>query len=137
MKQFKYFYLIIFIITNKLFAQPFGNEWINYNKFYYKIKISSEGIYRIDYNTLVSAGIPVNIIDPRLFQIFHNGIEQYIYVHGEEDGIFDNDDFIEFYAKGNDGSFDKNYIKIQNIKLMIITAYSMIRLHIFSHGVHL
>ncbi|HHW59800.1 MAG: C25 family cysteine peptidase [Bacteroidales bacterium] len=111
MKQFKYFYLIIFIITNKLFAQPFGNEWINYNKFYYKIKISSEGIYRIDYNTLVSAGIPVNIIDPRLFQIFHNGIEQYIYVHGEEDGIFDNDDFIEFYAKGNDGSFDKKLYK--------------------------
>ena len=33
-------------------AQPFGNEWINYNQTYFKIKVVNDGIYRIPYATL-------------------------------------------------------------------------------------
>jgi hypothetical protein len=87
-------------------AQSYGNEWINYSQSYYKIKVTQDGIYRVDSLTLVNAGIPLSSIDPRNFQLFHNGQEQYIYVQGESDGTFNAGDFIEFYAEKNSGKAD-------------------------------
>lgn len=88
-------------------AQTYGNEWIIYSQKYYKIKISKEGIYRLDSLTLASAGIPVNGIDAHNFQIFNKGKEQAIYIEGENDGVLNANDFIEFYATKNDGELDK------------------------------
>lgn len=85
-------------------AQPYGNEWINYAQKYYKIKITQKGLYRIDSTTLANAGI--SGVDPRDFQIFNKGAQQYIHVQGELDGSFDGGDFIEFFAEKNDGSLD-------------------------------
>ena len=99
--------LLIFIILSSLVsAQPFANSWINYGQQYFTVKIYSEGVYRINYTTLTSANIPVANFDPRSFQIYKNGVEQPIYVRGEQDGIFNVDDFIEFYGTGNDGWLD-------------------------------
>lgn len=88
-------------------AQTYGNEWIIYSQKYYKIKIAKEGIYRLDSITLASAGIPVNGIDAHNFQIFNKGKEQAIYIEGENDGVLNATDFIEFYATKNDGELDK------------------------------
>ncbi len=71
------------------------------------MKVWQEGIYRINSQTLLFAGVPVSSIDPRKIQVFRDGQEQYIYLEGESDGIFDADDFIEFYGRKNDGSLDK------------------------------
>ena len=91
-------------------AQPYGNEWVDYSQKYLKFKITEEGIYRIDYNTLnnglSSIGENVSGIDPRNIQLFGRGDELYIHIEGENDGSFDNNDFIEFYAQGNDGWLD-------------------------------
>ncbi|MGQ0827032.1 MAG: C25 family cysteine peptidase [Bacteroidota bacterium] len=87
-------------------AQPYGNEWINYSQKYYKIKIAQNGVYRIDSSTLAAAGIPLSTIDPRKFQLFNKGMQQFIYVWGENDGVFNGSDFIEFYAQKNDGALD-------------------------------
>ncbi|TVR39002.1 MAG: hypothetical protein EA392_08030 [Cryomorphaceae bacterium] len=87
-------------------AQPFGNEWINYNQRYYKFKVWEEGVYRIPYNTLAAAGIPLATIDPRTIQVYSRENEVPIYVHGEEDGTFNLTDYIELYATGNDGWLD-------------------------------
>lgn len=95
-------FLISLFTTLK--AQPYGNEWINYSQKYYKIKVAQNGIYRIDSLTLFNAGIPVNTINPKNFQLFNNGVEQYIFVNGENDNVFNANDYIEFYAKKNDGS---------------------------------
>lgn len=92
-------------------AQTYGNEWINYNQHYYKIKIVADGAYRINYSTLVSQGIPITTFDPRQFQIFAKGEEQFIYIKGENDGVFDPSDYIEFYAERNDGWFDEAMYK--------------------------
>ena len=55
-------FLVFFIGSlSNLFAQ-YGNEWIDYNKSYYRIPIAENGIYRLSYQTLVDAGIPVNAI---------------------------------------------------------------------------
>ena len=101
--------LLLFLFIG-LEAQPFSNGWINYSQDYYKIKIAQSGIYRLDSATLSSAlatnGIQLSNIDPHRFQIFNKGVQQYIYIQGENDGQFNGSDFIEFYAEKNDGSLD-------------------------------
>ncbi|MCX7862454.1 MAG: C25 family cysteine peptidase, partial [Bacteroidales bacterium] len=93
-------------IVNALNSQPYGSEWINYNQKYFRIPISKTGIYRINRQTLVQAGFPVNNISPKNIQLFARGKEQYIYIHGEDDGVFNNTDYIEFFAEANNGWFD-------------------------------
>ncbi len=106
MKKKIYPLLFIFLPT-LLFSQNYGNEWINYSQQYYKINIHQNGTFRINYSTLLNAGVPVSTINPQNFQIFSRGTEQYIYVEGENDGVFNTNDFIEFYAKKNDGWLDE------------------------------
>ncbi len=103
----KHFYALIFsILPLLLAAQPHGNEWIDYGQEYYKFDVTQNGVYRLDYTTLQNAGISVGSIDPRNFQIFGRGQEEYIYVEGESDGTFDTGDYIEFYGRKNDGYLD-------------------------------
>ena len=110
MKRFLLFLFFISLST-QLFSQQYGNEWIDptYNQQYFKIKIAKNGVYRLNYNTLMNAGFPVGIgaiADPRQFQIFNKGVEQYIYVQHEDSGTFKDDDFIEFYGEKNTGWYD-------------------------------
>lgn len=103
-------HLFIFILLasafQKTFAQKHGNEWINYSQKHYRINIPKTGLYRIDSITLANAGIPLATINPKNFQLFIKGDEQYLYINGENDGVFNNGDYIEFYAEKNDGRFD-------------------------------
>lgn len=84
----------------------YGNEWIQFNQFYYKIGVARDGVYRITYSDLVNAGFPVGAIDPRRLQLFHRGTEQAIFVAGQEDAVFNPTDYIEFFGKRNDGTTD-------------------------------
>lgn len=104
-KRLFIFSFLIYVTTN-LVAQNYGNEWINYSQKHYRISIPKTGLYRIDYNTLINAGIPLGSINPKNFQLFCKGDEQYININGESDGVFNPTDYIEFYAKKNDASFD-------------------------------
>ncbi len=99
--------LLIFSAIFSRADNPLGNEWIDYQQQYFAIKITEGGIYRINYNTLTNAGLPLGTFDPRSFQIFHKGEEQPIIVSNENSGIFQSDDYIEFHAKKNDGWFDQ------------------------------
>ena len=100
--------IIVFVLLGGvLIAQPYGNEWINYDQAYYTFKVSDEGVYRINKSTLQAAGIPVNSLDPRNFQLFSREQEVPIFIEGEQDSLFDDGDYIEFYATGNDGWIDE------------------------------
>ncbi len=84
----------------------------------YKFGVSKSGIYRLDFNFLRNTlGISnLESIDPRRIRLFGNGgamlperagadrpddlIENAIFVAGEADGRFDNNDYILFYAVG-------------------------------------
>lgn len=101
------FIVVFTIISPILLAQPFNNSWINYNQQYYKFKIAETGIYKIDSTTLFNAGIPLNTINPKNFQIFARGQEIPIHIEGENDGVFNTTDFIEFYAQHNNGWLDQ------------------------------
>ncbi|MBL3655270.1 putative type IX secretion system sortase PorU2 [Fulvivirga sediminis] len=95
-------------------AQEYGNEWIDYSKQYYKIPVAREGMYRITYADLESAGFPVVAVDPRRIQIFHRGVEQAINIPGQGDSRFDPGDYIEFYGQKNDGTMDRKLYKPEN-----------------------
>lgn len=100
--------LLFIFLGTPLFSQTSGNEWINFGVSgkYYIIKVAQDGIYRIDYTTLASAGIPVGSVNPKNFQVYGREKEQFIFVKGEQDNSFDPGDYIEFYGKKNDGSLD-------------------------------
>lgn len=113
MNKFLFIILFLFFSIHAYNQSAFyGNEWIHTDQKYLKCYITKEGIYRIDYSTLnaslAAMGESLSSIDPRNFQIFNSGLEQDIYVEGENDGVFDAGDFIEFYGNKNDGKFDSH-----------------------------
>jgi len=84
--------------------------WIDYTSEYVKLGIANDGIYRIYYSDLVSYGLNPSVINPKTIKIFIKGNQIPIYVKGESDLIFDQVDYIEFWAEKN---YNKNdYRKI-------------------------
>lgn len=74
---------------------------------WYKISIEENGIYKLDYDYLVRAGIDTEDIDPRKIIIMSSGEQIPIYVEGYDDGKFDPDDYIEFYGIQMDSHYTK------------------------------
>ncbi|MCB0819901.1 MAG: hypothetical protein KDC13_04710, partial [Bacteroidetes bacterium] len=106
MKRFYLLFLLFILSFTGLVAQPFGNEWINYDQKYYRFPVYNTGVYRISSASLLEAIPALNAVDPRSLQIFARGEEQAILVQGESDGIWDDGDFVEFFGRKNDGWFD-------------------------------
>ncbi len=104
--------LITFCFINAFGQTPFGNDWINTTQQYYKIKVTENGIHRLNYATLDQKITALSSINPKNFQVFKNGKEVSIYVNGESDNSFDSNDFIEFYGEKNDGTLDKELYPI-------------------------
>jgi len=94
------------MVCQSAVAQPYGNEWIDFNQSYFKFKIAEDGIYRISQSELIDVGFPVSTIDPRKIQLFHLGQEVAIELSGQADGVFDDGDYIQFYGEKNDGITD-------------------------------
>ncbi len=103
------FLLLLVFASLSSKAQNFGNEWINYEQQYFAIPVYEQGVHRIDYTTLINAGVPVGSFDPRSFQIFARGEEQPLLVKNESTGLFNPGDYIEFYADKNNGWFDEGF----------------------------
>lgn len=118
------FFLCSVLFSQIVFSQQYANHWIDYSRSYYKISVTKEGIYRISRNVLIASGIDVTAINPKNFQIFCKGEEQYIYVYGEDDGIFHSGDYIEFYGKANEGELDT--MLFQSAVYQINPYYSLI-----------
>lgn len=89
-------------------------SWINFSQTYYKLSTAQDAIYRVTYNDLLAAGVPVNSVDPRVIQVFHRGNEQAIlFQHAQvpPDGKFDSNEYFEFYGRRNDGTRDGGLYK--------------------------
>jgi hypothetical protein len=97
--------ILILLITSTVFAKA-QNAWIDYSRPYYKIPTVEDGIHRITFASLSSAGINPNTLDPRNIRLYHRGEEVAIYIEGEQDGRFDTNDFIDFFGKRNDATLD-------------------------------
>ena len=94
-----------------------------YNQKYFYLKVAKTGIYRLDYNTLFNAGVPLASVNPKNFQMFGKEKELFIHVEGEQDNVFDPGDYIEFYGQKNDGALDT--ILYGGAKNMPDTYYSL------------
>jgi len=85
------------------------------NGFWYRIPVTTEGVFIVDELYLRSIGIDPAQVDPRTVKIYGNGgtmvpelissprpadlVENSIYVQGESDGVFDPADFLIFYGR--------------------------------------
>jgi hypothetical protein len=83
---------------------------------WYKIGVPRSGIYKLDQTTLKNLGLPVTSLDPRRIQVYGNAtgllpqansaprpddlVENNIYFQGNNDGVFDANEYFLFYAKG-------------------------------------
>lgn len=93
----------------------YGNEWIDYSKEYFKIKVSEDGVYRLSKSQLESAGFPVNSVEMEEISIFRNGDEIHIHTSGE--GIMNNNDYVEFYGFKNRNEIDQYSFPDKNNQL--------------------
>jgi hypothetical protein len=84
-----------------------SGNWIDFNSEYLKLGVAFDGIYRIFKTDLLNYNINTENIDPRTFKIIYKGKEIPFYISGENDGSFDDDDYIEFYGTINyaDGNY--------------------------------
>lgn len=76
-------------------------DWINYSAEYLKIGTASNGLFNITKTDLDLQGISTSLIDPKTFRLFESGKEIPITVFGEDDNIFDDSDYIQFYGTLN------------------------------------
>ena len=93
-------------ITNSVLSK---GDW-------YKFAVDTTGVFKIDISLLQKMGINTTALNPKNIRIFGNGgamlpqknehirtddvQENALFVSGEEDGVFDSDDYILFYATG-------------------------------------
>ena len=111
-RLFLFFFVVSFVqlinsqVTNSVLSQ---GDW-------FKFSVDTTGVFKIDKNLLQQIGISTNNLNPKKIHIYGNGgsllpelnsnsrsddlIENHIYIEGESDGVFNDNDFILFYAKG-------------------------------------
>ena len=98
--------LVLMAVAGPLLGQGFGNEWIVPGQTYWKIPVSSTGLYRITATDLTNIGFPAGA-DLSRVQLFYRGQQVPVYLQGGQDGSLTGDDYILFYGKKNDGADDK------------------------------
>jgi hypothetical protein len=104
--------LLIFILLTSCFsgrAQVYANEWINHSNRYFKFPVYQTGFYRIDSTSLANSGIPLNAVNPKNLQLFIQGKEEYIYIQGEADNVFNSGDYLEFFYERSNATFDSSF----------------------------
>ena len=113
-------------ITNNI--TTIGNSVLDSGK-WYRFYVEKSGVYKISKGFLQSLGFDTNV-DPRKIKIYGNGgrllpllnsvdypmdlAENAIQFIGENDGVFDNQDYILFYAEGMD-KWNEDYRSNLNI----------------------
>ena len=101
--------------SKKSKRQRIQNSVLNTGE-WFKFYVDKSGIFRLNRSFLNQLGLNINNIDPRNIKIYGNGgnmlplsnsveypvdpIENAIKVYGEDDGVFNNSDYILFYAQG-------------------------------------
>ena len=63
------------------------------------MKVAHDGVFRIDRGWLAARSVDAGEIDPRTLRLFHLGSEQPLQVFGQEDGSFDESDYLLFVGR--------------------------------------
>jgi len=95
--------ILLVLFSTAAFTQPLNNEWIDYNKTYYKFKVGATGLYRINQSVLP---VDMNATPAQNFQLWRNGKQVPLYT-SVATGALPVGGFIEFWGEKNDGVPDK------------------------------
>ncbi len=125
------------IPEKELILQNYRDNSVLSSGDWYKVRVSESGIYKITYSELVNMGINAGSINPQNIRIYGNGsgmlpeanyeevdddlIENAIYVEGEEDGEFNQNDYILFYGES---PHVWNYNPLQEKFIHTVNVYS-------------
>src|SRR5436190_6249593 len=112
-KQFLYL-LMFSALAFTATAQSYQNEWIDYNKTYYKFKVGpfgydavgapvKNGVVRINQSSLAAIGL--GSIPAEQFQLWRDGEEVTVYI-SKTTGILSASDYIEFWGETANGRPD-------------------------------
>ena len=104
-------------------SQAISNSVLDQGE-WYKFYVDTTGVFRLSKNFLSNLGVNTNSVDPKSIKLFGQGgkslplqnnvfypldlTENAIFVQGEDDGSFDNNDFILFYGEGPKGYNEEN-----------------------------
>ncbi|MEO6695814.1 MAG: C25 family cysteine peptidase [Ignavibacteria bacterium] len=125
MKTIIYLFIVWLSFVNVSMSQNYN--WITPNKTYLKLFINSDGVNRINRSDFTTAGVDPTGIDPRTIKVLHKGDQVPSYFEGEEDGIFNENDFLDFYAKRNYGGPTAH--RDANTNINIYTTYEYFDLY--------
>jgi hypothetical protein len=121
--------------SGQVVAQPFGNEWINFNQTYFKIKVGTNGVYRIPYSQLQANGM--GSVTSAQFVLYREGQQVPIYI--SSNSTLSTNDYIEFYGRTADGNMDSELYDIPsrqsnpNVNIISDTAVYFLS---FATGTH-
>ena len=122
MKRILLFVSILFLSAGYVTAQSYMNEWIDFNKTYYKFRTGGSGIFRIPQTQLANAGL--GAVNAAHFQLWKNGEEVAIYT-SVNSGALPADGFIEFWSDVNNGEWEKRlYLDPQTHINPVISLFS-------------
>ena len=84
----------------------YGNEWIDYDKSYWKIKVADDGVKRITFEMLEDFGFPSSETTGQNLHLFSLG--EQVPLHVSTNGTFSAGDYIEFFGHKNRGELDEH-----------------------------
>ena len=106
--------MVLIFIAKFATAQSYYNEWIDYNKTYYKFKVGSTGLYRINTGELSALGLANE--PAQNFQVWRNGKQVTLYT-SVPTGPLGAGGYIEFWGERNDGVTDKDLYRQADYQL--------------------
>lgn len=110
----KRIFFIICVFSFSATQAQYNNEWIDYNKTYYKFPVGKTGLCRISRSVLQSAGLGDTPAEN--FQLWRNGIQIPLYTSVPA-GALDANGFLEFWGEMNDGKPDTKLYRNINDQL--------------------
>lgn len=105
---------ILFVLSSFAAHAQYNNEWIDYNKTYYKFPVGKDGLYRITQSALQSIGI--DNTPAEYFQLWRNGIQVPLYT-SVVSGALGAGGYMEFWGEMNDGKPDTKLYRNINDQL--------------------
>ena len=111
----KHFFLFLAIFSLQIVFTQVNSSVLSSGD-WYKFSVDTTGVFKIDRNLLQQIGVSTSGLNPKKIHIYGNGgqllpvlnkdfryddlQENAIFIEGENDGSFDSNDYILFYAKG-------------------------------------
>jgi hypothetical protein len=95
----------ILMLSGLAVHAQYNNEWIDYNKTYFKFPVGKTRLYRIPQASLQTIGLGSTPVEQ--FQLWRNGKEVPLFT-SVVSGPMGGTDYIEFWGVMNDGKSDKN-----------------------------